>query len=120
MAVGSTSYDAFYRLVGKVPQFGGNREPSLIERLCVDLRTDGRVGECHVATGLDPHFTIDAHTLVGRTRVPVYKADVWVTRLGTEHLDSKDILLRSLSGHIKFKLPERPHHLLAVGNLLTV
>ena len=78
------------------------------------------MGYRHVAAGLHPDFTIDTHTLVGGTRVPVHKPDIRISRLGTEHLDSQHVLFVNIFGYIKLKLPERPSHLLTVGNLLSV
>ena len=78
------------------------------------------MGYRHVATGLHSDLAIDAHTLIGRPRVPVYKADIGFSGLGTEYLDGEHILLSDGFGHIKLKLPERTSHLLTVGNLLAV
>ena len=120
LSVGTAFDNPFHRLIREVPQFRGNGEPGFIKRLCINPGTDSGVGEGYVATGLYPYLAIDAHALVGRTRVPVHKADIRITRLGTEHLDGEDILLGNGLGDVKLELPECPSHFLTVGYLLTV
>ena len=74
----------------------------------------------HTATRLDGYLSEDAHALIGGTRVPIDKADIRFSRLGTEHLDGKDIVLTPFFGDVDAELAERSKHVVLVGYLPAV
>ena len=74
------------------------------------------MGYHHVSACLDTYLSEDTHTLISRTRIPVSKAYIGFSWLGTEHLHSKDIVLTQNIGDIKTELTERTEHVILIGN----
>ena len=75
-------------------------------------------GDC--PTGFHADFAEQPHTLVGRTWVPVGKADIGLTRLGSKHLHSQHVLLLNVRRNVEGELTERACHFLGIRYLVAV
>ena len=106
-AVELSAYLALHRLVREVAKRSTDGEPGLLEGLQVDLRLHTPLAYGHITRTDDAHLTEQSHRLIERTRVPVHKADVRITRLCTEHLDCQFVLGLRNGGDVEDVAAER-------------
>ena len=76
--------------------------------------------DSHVAAGLHLHLAEEAHTLIGRTRIPVHETDIRFARLCTEHLHSQHILRLDIGCHIERELTIGACHLILACHQMTI